>query len=58
VGDNRVNKDQAITEMLNLRQLWELEQNSSTADGNSDYATYTGAINAINVAIKIVKEIN
>lgn len=58
MGDNRVNKDQAITKMLNLRQLWELEQNSSTADGNSDYATYTGAINAINVAIKIVKEIN
>lgn len=53
-----MNKDQAITKMLNLRQLWELEQNSSTADGNSDYATYTGAINAINVAIKIVKEIN
>jgi len=58
VGDNRVNKDQAITKMLNLRQLWKLEQNSLTADGNSDYATYTGAINAINVAIKIVKEIN
>jgi len=53
-----VNKDQAITEMLNLRQLWELEQNSSTADGNSDYATYIGAINAINVAIDIVREIN
>lgn len=58
MGDSRMNKDQAITEMLNLRQLWELEQDSSTADGNSDYATYTGAINAINVAIKIVKEIN
>jgi hypothetical protein len=58
VGDSRVNKDQAINEFLNLRQMWELEQENSTADGNSDYATYTGAINAIDIAIKIVKEIN
>lgn len=53
-----MNKDQAVNELLNLRQMWELEQESSTADGNSDYATYTGAINAIDIAIKIVKEIN
>jgi hypothetical protein len=53
-----MNKDKAITELLNLRQLWELEQQNTEADGNSDYATYTGAINAIDVAIKIVKEIN
>lgn len=58
MGDSRVNKDQAVNELLNLRQMWELEQESSTADGNSDYATYTGAINAIDIAIKIVKEIN
>jgi len=51
-------KDQAIKEMLNLRQVWEHEQQYTKADGNSDYATYNGAINAIDVAIKIVKEIN
>jgi hypothetical protein len=58
VGDSRVNKDQAIKEMLNLRQVWELEQQHTEADGNSDYATYNGAIKAIDVVIKIVKEIN
>jgi hypothetical protein len=50
-------KEQAINEMLNLRQAWELEQQHTEADGNSDYATYNGAIKAIDVAIKIVKEI-
>lgn len=51
-------KDQAIKEMLNLRQVWELEQQHTEADGNSDYATYNGAIKAVDVVIKIVKEIN
>lgn len=51
-------KEQAINEMLNLRQAWELEQQYTEADGNSDYATYNGAIKAIDVAIKIVKEMN
>jgi hypothetical protein len=53
-----MNKDQALKEMLDLRRVWGLEQQHTEADGNSDYATYNGAINAIDVAIKIVKEIN
>jgi hypothetical protein len=56
MGDRMI-KEQAINEMLNLRQAWELEQQHTEADGNSDYATYNGAIKAIDVAIKIVKEI-
>ena len=51
-------KDEAIQELLKLRQLWELEQQNAEADGTSDYSTLGGAISGLDVAISIVKEIN
>jgi hypothetical protein len=51
-------KDEAIQELLKLRQLWELEQQDAEADGNSDYAIIGGAIDALDVSLEIVKEIN
>jgi len=53
-----MNKDQALKEMLDLRRTWAVKQHHSEADGNSDYATYNGAIKAIDVVMKIVKEID
>jgi hypothetical protein len=52
-----MNKDQAIDEMNKLRQFWDYERELAESDGNSDFATLSGAISAIDTAIKIVKEI-
>lgn len=50
-------KDEAINELLKLRQFWESESELASADGNSNFAILRGAIDGLDVAIKIVKEI-
>jgi hypothetical protein len=58
VGDSRVNKDQAIKEMVELQRLWRERQVGAEQDGTSDFLMLEGAISGIDVAIDIVKEIN
>jgi|APGre2960657423_1045063.scaffolds.fasta_scaffold353855_3 hypothetical protein len=51
-------KDEAIAELFSLRQVWEWQQQEAEADTTSDFSKLEGAIAGLDVAIKIVKEIN
>jgi hypothetical protein len=57
MGD-RMTKDEAIAELFSLRQVWEWQQQEAEADTTSDFSKLEGAIAGLDVAIKIVKEIN
>ena len=50
-------KEKAIEELLKLRQFWESESELAEADGTSNFAILRGAIDGLDVAIDIVKEI-
>jgi hypothetical protein len=58
MGDSRMNKDQAIKELVELQHTWRERQISAEQDGTSDFLMLDGAISGIDIAIDIVKEIN
>ena len=58
MGDSRMNKDQAIKELVELQHTWRGRQISAEQDGTSDFLMLDGAISGIDIAIDIVKEIN
>ena len=58
MGDSRMNKDQAIKELVELQHTWRERQISAEQDGTSDFFMLDGAISGIDIAIDIVKEIN
>ena len=58
MGDSRINKDQAIKELVELQHTWRERQISAEQDGTSDFLMLDGAISGIDIAIDIVKEIN
>ena len=58
MGDSRMNKDQAIKELVELQHTWRERQISAEQDGTSDFLKLDGAISGIDIAIDIVKEIN
>lgn len=51
-------KDEAIQELLKLRQFWDYQSENAEADGNSNFAILRGAIDGVDVAIEIIKEID
>ena len=58
MGDSRMNKDQAIKELVELQHTLRERQISAEQDGTSDFLMLDGAISGIDIAIDIVKEIN
>ena len=58
MGDSRMNKDQALKELVELQYTWRERQISAEQDGTSDFLMLDGAISGIDIAIDIVKEIN
>jgi hypothetical protein len=58
MGDSRMNKDQAIKELVELQHTWRERQINAEQDGTSDFLMLDGAISGIDIAIDIVKEIN